>query len=101
MINNQIYWNPVLETLPREKLRELQFKKFKRIFTWAYEKSKFHRALYDKVGIIPGDIRSFDDIRHIPTVQKSMMRDIQCKDPFPYGDSLCVSLDEDRGRNAI
>ena len=94
MIDKQIYWNPVLEILPREKLRELQLKKFKRIFTWAYEKSKFHHALYEKAGIIPDDIRSFDDIRHIPTVQKSMMRDIQSKDPFPYGDALCVPLDE-------
>jgi phenylacetate-CoA ligase len=94
MIDKQIYWNPVLETLPREKIRDLQLKKFKRIFTWAYEKSKFHRALYDKAGIIPDDIRSLDDIRQVPTVQKSMMRDIQCKDPFPYGDALCVPLDE-------
>ncbi len=82
MIDKQIYWNPVLETLSREKLRALQFKKFKRIFTWAYEKSKFHRALYDKAGIMPDDIRSLDDIRRIPTVQKSIMMDIQCKDPF-------------------
>jgi phenylacetate-CoA ligase len=27
-------------------------------------------------------------------VEKSMMRDIQGKDPFPYGDALCVPLDE-------
>ncbi len=94
MIDEQKFWNPFLETLPREKLRDLQFKKFKRIFTWAYEKSKFHRSLYDKAGIIPDDIRAFDDIRHVPTVEKSMMRDIQRKDPFPYGDSLCVPLEE-------
>jgi phenylacetate-CoA ligase len=27
-------------------------------------------------------------------VEKSMMRDIQRKDPFPYGDALCVPLEE-------
>jgi len=37
------YWNPILETMPREKLRELQIKKFKRIFQWAYENSPFYR----------------------------------------------------------
>ena len=68
------YWNPILETLPPEKLRELQLKKFKRIFTWAYEKSKFHRSLYDQAGIKPGDIRTFDDIKRVPKVEKSMMR---------------------------
>jgi phenylacetate-CoA ligase len=94
MWKEQPYWNPVLETLVHEKTRDLQFRKFRRIFEWGYEKSKFHRALYDKAGIKPGDIQSFEDIRRIPTVEKSMMRDIQRKDPFPYGDALCVPLDE-------
>ncbi len=89
-----MYWNPVLETLPREKIRKLQLKKFRKIFQWAYDHSKFHRKLYDDAGIKPDDIRSFEDIRRVPTVEKSMMRDIQGKDPFPYGDALCVSLEE-------
>jgi phenylacetate-CoA ligase len=94
MIGDQRYWNPVLEILPQEKIRKLQLNKFKRIFKWSYEKSRFHRSLYEKAGIKPDDIRSLDDIRHVPTVEKSMMRDIQRKEPFPYGDALCVPLDE-------
>ncbi|MBN2031872.1 MAG: phenylacetate--CoA ligase family protein [Deltaproteobacteria bacterium] len=94
MWKDQPYWNPVLETLPHEKIRDLQFRKFKNIFEWGYEKSKFHHTLYEKAGITPEDIRSFDDIRRIPTVEKSMMRDIQRIHPFPYGDALCVPLDE-------
>lgn len=94
MIEEQKYWNPVLETLSQEEIKNLQLKKFRRIFEWAYEKSNFHHSLYRKAGIKPEDIRSFDDIRHIPTVEKSMMRDIQRKDPFPYGETLCVPLDE-------
>ena len=38
------YWNPVLETLPHEKIRRLQLEKFKKIFAWAYERSRFHRG---------------------------------------------------------
>jgi len=91
---DQIYWNPILETLPHEKTRDLQLVKFKRIFQWGYEHSKFHRALYDKAGITPADIRSFDDIRNVPVVEKSMMRGIQRQDPFPYGGALCVPLEE-------
>ena len=91
---DQEYWNPVIETLPREKLRALQFKKFKRIFEWTYLNSKFHRALYDDAGISPDDIRSFEDIHRVPAVEKSMMRDIQRKDPYPYGDALCVPLED-------
>ena len=94
MSNQSIYWNPVLETLPYEKIRKLQLKKFQRIFSWTYEHSKFHRTLYDNDGIKPKDIQSFSDIKQIPTVEKSMMRDIQGKEPFPYGDALCVPLNE-------
>jgi phenylacetate-CoA ligase len=88
------YWNPFLETLPREKIATLQLKKFKQILGWAYQQSKFHRALYDQAGITPGDIQSFEDVQQVPTVDKLMMRDIQRKDPFPYGDALCVPLED-------
>jgi len=94
MIGEQAYWNPVLETLSQEKMRDLQLRKFKRLFQWAYDKSKFHRSLYKNAGIKPDDIRYFEDIKHVPKVEKAMMRNIQRKDPFPYGDALCVPLDE-------
>jgi phenylacetate-CoA ligase len=94
MISAQKYWNPVLETLPHPKIRDLQFRKFKRIFQWAYDQSKFHRQLYDQARIKPADICSLADVRRIPTVEKSMMRPVQRKDPFPYGDPLAVPLEE-------
>ena len=93
-MNSEEYWNPILETLPREKLEKLQLKKFREIFGWAYEHSKFYRKLYRDAGIESGDIRTFDDIRRVPKIEKAMMRDIQGKDPFPYGDILCVPLKE-------
>ena len=87
------YWNPILETLPREKLQKLQLRKFQNIFRWSYEHSKFHHRLYSDAGLEPSDIKTFDDIRKVPKVEKSMMRDIQKKDPYPYGDMLCVPLE--------
>jgi phenylacetate-CoA ligase len=93
-MDNQPYWNPVLERLPAEHIARLQLHKFKRIFGWAYHHSAFHRALYDRAGITPGDIRTLKDIRRVPKVEKAMMRDIQNKEPFPYGDALCVPLEE-------
>lgn len=83
-----------METLDHEKIRRLQLKKFKKIFNWANERSGFHRGLYGKAGIKPEDIRSFEDIRRVPTVEKSMMRAIQRKEPFPYGDALCVPIED-------
>jgi len=76
MNDKKSYWNPILETLPLEKLQKLQLNRFIRIFQWAYNKSKFHRSLYEEAGITPDDIQSFEDIRHVPKVEKSMMRDI-------------------------
>jgi phenylacetate-CoA ligase len=86
------YWNPVLETLPREKLQQLQLKKFQNIFKWAYENSPFYRRLYTDAGIEPGDIKTLDDIRKVPKTEKSMLRAIQGKDPYPYGEILSVPL---------
>jgi phenylacetate-CoA ligase len=93
-MNSNKYWNPVLETLPREKMRELQFRKFKRILSWAYDNSPFYKRLYKQAGLEPGDIRSFDDIKKVPKTDKSMLRSFQGKDPFPYGDILAVPLEE-------
>ena len=94
MTTTNRYWNPVIETLPREKLQKLQLRKFQRIFKWAYYKSKFHHSLYKNSGIEPGDIKTFEDIKKVPKVEKAMMRSIQAKDPYPYGDMLCVPLEE-------
>src|SRR3990172_6581916 len=90
------YWNPILETLPREKMEQLQLKKFREIFKWAYDRSPFYHKLYSDAGIEPGDIKTIADIARVPRVEKSMMRAIQGpgKKPFPYGDILAVPLEE-------
>jgi phenylacetate-CoA ligase len=87
-----LYWNPLLETLPREKLRDLQVKKFKRVFEWAYNNSPFYRRLYKDAGMEPGDINTMEDIRKVPKTDKGMLRDVQSRQPFPYGDMLAVPL---------
>ncbi|MCL0066013.1 phenylacetate--CoA ligase family protein [Dehalococcoidia bacterium] len=91
---HQIYWNPVLETLPQEKLRALQLKKFRRILDWAYNNSPFYRRVYQGAGLEPGDIKSLEDIQKVPEIEKGMLREVQQKQPFPYGDMLAVPLDQ-------
>jgi phenylacetate-CoA ligase len=93
-MDREEYWNPILETLPREKLEQLQLRKFKKILRWAYDHSKFYRQLYSDAGIEPGDIRTFDDIRKVPKIEKAMLREVQGKDPYPYGDILSVPPNE-------
>ena len=92
MKDTRRYWNPLLETLSREKLQALQLKKFRRIFQWAYDNSKFLRSLYDEARIKPDDIRSFEDIENVPKVEKAMLRSIQSKNAFPLWRSfMCPS----------
>jgi phenylacetate-CoA ligase len=88
------YWNPVMETLPREKLQQFQLKKFKSILKWAYENSPFYRSLYKDAGLEPGDIKTLDDIRKVPKTEKSMLREAQGKEPYPYGSILSVPIEQ-------
>ena len=89
-----LYWNPILETLPQEKIQALQLKKFRRILEWAYNNSPFYRRLYQDAGIEPGDIKRFEDIQRVPKIEKGMMREVQQRAPFPYGDMLSVPLEQ-------
>ncbi|MEW5920742.1 MAG: phenylacetate--CoA ligase family protein [Bacillota bacterium] len=89
-----LYWNPLLETLPRDQLKALQFKKFKRILNWGYENSKLYRRIYDKAGFHPEDLKTWEDISRVPTSQKEDYLTAQAKEPWPYGDSLCVPLEK-------
>ena len=88
------YWNPVMETLPREKLRQLQLKKFQKILKWSYENSPFYRSLYKEAGLEPGDIKTLDDVRKVPKTEKSMLREAQGREPYPYGSILSVPLEQ-------
>lgn len=92
--NSDRYWNPVLETLPREKLRAMQFNKFKRIVEWGFHNSKMYRRKYDEAGFEPGDLKTWEDIGKVPMLQKDDYRSAQAKEPWPYGDSLCVPLEK-------
>lgn len=90
---NQEYWNPSLETLDEERLRALQLRKFRRVVSWVYERSPLYRRNYEAEGLRPEDIRTWDDVARVPLLTKD---DYRCQgvEPFPYGESLCVPLEE-------
>jgi phenylacetate-CoA ligase len=88
------YWNPLIETLPVERLSELQLKKFKRIVHFSYNNSPFYRRMYREAGVEPEDIKTYEDIRHVPKVEKDMLREVQTSEPFPYGDILSIPLEQ-------
>lgn len=83
-------WNPLLETLPREDLEQLQLRKFREQCEYAYEHSPFYREKFDEAGVDPTEIDSFEDVQAVPTTSKGELRDAQGVEPFPYGELLAA-----------
>jgi phenylacetate-CoA ligase len=83
------YWNPVIETLPRERLVEIELKRFREVLRWAKENSPFYKRKLH--GIEPEDIRTFEDVAKVPITEKDELREAQVgKEPYLYGDLLAV-----------
>ncbi len=86
------YWNPYLETLPKEELERIEISYFKNILSYAKQSSKLYQ---DKLkDIEPTDIKSLDDIKNIPLTEKEEMRRYQEMEPFPYGGLLGRKIEE-------
>ncbi len=87
------YWNPFVETLPRERLLTAELANFRRMVAYVKDHSALYREKYK--GIDPADIRSLGDVRKLPLIDKAELRTAQAdKDPFPFGDLLGVPLEE-------
>lgn len=85
------YWNPYLETLPREKLNAIELSYFRNILAYARRHSRFYQEKL--AGIEPERIASFEDIRKLPLTEKEEMRRYQEMDPFPYGGLLGTEIE--------
>ncbi len=77
-MNNQ-YWQPELETMPREELEALQVKKLRKSIEISL-KSPFYKKRLGDLGITPDSIQTIADIRKIPFTTKQDLRD-----NYPFG----------------
>ena len=82
------YFQPEIETMPAEKLRELQSEKLIKQVKHVYEHVPYYRELMDKKGVRLEDIRGIDDLKKLPFIEKSDLRET-----YPYG-MLAVPTDE-------
>jgi phenylacetate-CoA ligase len=73
-----------VETMNREKLEALQLRRLKSQLRRCFQYSEFYQQKFKEVGIKPNDIRSLDDVVHLPFVTKSELRDEQQAYP-PFG----------------
>jgi len=69
-----------LETMPREELEAIQFRRLKTTLERVYYTVPFYNKKFKDAGILPGDIKSLEDLKFIPFTTKQDLRD-----NYPYG----------------
>ena len=79
------YFNPEIETMSVEQLRELQLERLKHTVHHCMN-SQFYREKFKELGITPDDIKSLDDVRKLPFTSKDDLRE-----HYPFG-LACVPL---------
>jgi phenylacetate-CoA ligase len=79
------YWSPRLDTASRDELSAIQNDKVAAVTSFLYENSAFYRRRFDRLGLIPSDIKSVDDlVAKWPVLDKAEMVADAAAYP-PYG----------------
>ena len=74
------YYQPEIETAPREKIIEIQNEKIVRQVRHVWDHVPYYRHLMEEKGVTPDDIKTIDDIKKLPFLSKADLRDA-----YPYG----------------
>ena len=80
-------FNKKNETMPREKIKELQLKRLKETVSLVYENVPFYKKKFKEQKITPSDIKTLEDVRKLPFTTKNDLRD-----NMPFG-MMATSLD--------
>jgi phenylacetate-CoA ligase len=80
-------FNPKMETMSREKIKETQLRRLRETVHRLYEKVPFYRKKFKELDVKPGDIKTLDDIRKLPFTVKDELRE-----NAPFG-LMATSLD--------
>jgi phenylacetate-CoA ligase len=89
---NERFWCPEYDRIPRDRLRELQSEKLRLAVRYMYECSPMYRRKLDAAGVSPTDIRSIDDLSHLPLTTKEEMSASVGERP-PFGEYTAIDDD--------
>ena len=78
------FYHPQIERMSRKAIRDLQNKRLRWQVERCLAKSEFYREKFKKAGIKASQIKTVDDLVHVPVVTKQELRDEQVKHP-PFG----------------
>jgi phenylacetate-CoA ligase len=70
-----MFWNPSIEKMPVQDLKEMQDRKLKALLHHAYTNSSFYRKRFKEAEINPWDIKGLEDLPKLPFTQKQDLRD--------------------------
>lgn len=74
-----MYYQPEIETMPRDELADLQLERMRWSLKQAYDNVDFFKRSFDEAGVTPDDLTSLDDLAKFPFIVKQDMRDA-----YPY-----------------
>lgn len=74
------YFQPEIETMPREELRELQLDELRSTMKNALDNVEFYRESFADAGVGLQDLQTLEDISKFPFITKQDMRDA-----YPFG----------------
>ncbi len=77
-------WSPRLDAASRDELIAIQNEKLRVAVPFLYENSPFYRRRFERLGLLPSDIGSIDDLQKWPVVDKTEMMADGAEHP-PYG----------------
>ncbi|MDR1648558.1 MAG: phenylacetate--CoA ligase [Zoogloeaceae bacterium] len=89
MTTDRQYWAEKLETQSRAEWRALKLDLLQKHLQHAYQQSPFYKRSFDETGVHPAQVKTLDDIRRFPFIDKKIMRDRQIAVP-PFGDLVAV-----------
>ncbi|RLI92390.1 MAG: phenylacetate--CoA ligase family protein [Candidatus Altiarchaeales archaeon] len=61
--------------LSEERIRDLQWRELKRLLKHAYRNVPYYRDIFRSLGVTPDDIRTPEDFREIPIIDKQVIRE--------------------------
>ncbi len=68
-------FDPYFEFLPRARLREVQFQRLRERLRDAFEHVPYYRERLRRAGVRTPELTRIEDIRHLPLLEKSELRD--------------------------
>jgi len=74
MVPHSYIFDPEMECIPRDRLRELQNKRLRNVVKRCYQNMEMYQDKFREAGISPEDIRSVDDLPKIPFTTKEDLR---------------------------